>query len=261
MAKVELPLFSKAASGSIRRALTFGQNQFGSWVRHLYKITTTYLPSQLEIRQWFKNVVEYSLDMADEEKFLWWLVLRNAKQYNIRRIEKANRTWRCHLFHWILSTKSFIWDGSPFPPELRQWLAKDSIANYEQLMSDLETLTGLLFCDSVNPYFFPFLYEYTTPGHPKYGSTVVGFASVRGAAIALLESYWNDADAWERNRLTVHELTHCLMAQHGWIYRAAVKDSETIADECGERVANGQLEPIYTYKGKTLSEWVPNPQC
>jgi hypothetical protein len=51
------------------------------------------------------------------------------------------------------------------------------------------------------------------------------------------------------------------MDQHGWDYRNNVYDSEIIADECGNRVADGNLTPVYTYKGKTLSELVDDPGC
>jgi len=261
MAKITGPLFSNSASGTIGKAITFGKNQAGAWVRGVYKKITTYLPSQLEVRQWFKDVIDYFLDMADEERFLWELVLMNTKEYNACLIKQRARAPRCHLSHCVLSTRSYVWNGSPFPPELIQWLAKDDIPGYEQLMSDLETLTGLNFCDPVNPYFFPYLGIVTSEGHPGKGLPVAGLANARGAAIAIDEDYYYLIDDWYKKQLIAHELTHTLMNQHGWKYRQAVLDSETIADECGVRIANGELSPIYTYKGKTLSEWVPDPFC
>lgn len=261
MAKVTGPLFSTEATGTIGKAITYGKNQFGSWVRAVYRKITTSLPSQLEIRQWFKNAIDYFSDMAAEERFLWNLVLMNIKEYNATKVKQTSRAPRCHLSWYVLSTKSFAWNGSPFPPELKQWFAKDEIEGYIQLMADLETLTELEFCDPVNPYFFPYLGIITSEGHPGKGLPVGGLANVRGAAIAIDEDYYWLITPWHRKQLIAHELTHTLMNQHGWKYNHAVYDSEIIADECGVRIADGQLEPIYKYKGKTLSEWVPNPEC
>jgi hypothetical protein len=261
MVKISGPLFSTTATGTIGKMITFGKNQAGAWARLVYKKVTTSLPSQLEARKWFKDTLDYFLDMADEEKFLWELVLKNIKEYNISKVKVTSRTARCQLSAKVLSTRSFIWNGSPFPPELLHWLATDEIPDYQELKEDLEFLTGLYFCDTVNPYFFPYLGYVTTPGHPGIGKKTAGLANARGSAIAINEPEFKKLTPYSQRVIVAHELTHALMAQHGWKYLKAVLDSETIAQECGIRTAQGELTPIYKYKGKTLSELVPNPYC
>lgn len=261
MAKVTGPLFCTEARGTIGKSIIY-QHSKHSWIVRMFfipKYTRNWL--QDKIRKWFKDVIDYFADMAEEERFLWALVLMNIKEYNATRVKQTSRAPRCHLSHYALITESFIWNGSPFPPELIQWFAKDEIEGYEQLKLDLETLTGLEFCDPVNPYFFPYLGIITSEGHPGKGGLVAGLANVRGAAIAIDQDFFYSLPTWNQNVLIAHELTHALMLQHGWKYRPAVLDSETIANECGVRIANGELEPIYKYKNKTLSEWVPDPEC
>jgi len=261
MAKTHGPLYSLSAKGTIGKTITYGKSQFGNWARGVFLKKTTRNKAQDIIRNWFKRTIDYFLDMADEERFLWKLVLMNTKEYNTHKIQETSRSPRCHLSHHTLSTKSFLWNLSPFPPELIQWLGKDEIEGYEQMKSDLETLTGLSFCDPVPPFFFPYLGIVTTEEHPGKSYRTIGLTNARGAAIALHEDHYFTSSIREQKHIVGHELTHAIMSQHGWKYRPAVSDSEIIADECGYRIADGDLIPVYTYKGKTLSEWVPDPSC
>jgi len=256
MAKIIGPLFSIAASGTIGNAITYGFNQSGAWVRGVYKKLTTSLPSQLEVRKWFSDVIDYFKEMGAEEKFLWALVVKNSIEYNRTRIKQSARSARCHLSHWILSTRTFIWEGSPFPPELIQWIISDDIPGLEQMKSDLEKLTALGFKKKVDVYLFPYLGEIDQKAHPGETGVVIGLCNSTGIAIALKQSYWESCSPEQATDLLAHELTHAIMDQNGWHYVRAVIASETIADECAERIVWQELEPVYKYKGKTLAELI-----
>ena len=259
--KIIGPLLSLDASGTIARTLTYGKNQYGNWVRRITKRKYTLNVAQKTIRKWFKDGIDAFQDMCDEERGLWNLAVRNYAQYGVHLLKQVSRWARCLFLHHVLTDLSFTWRGSPFPPSLWQMLAKDEIEGYDQIMSDLETLTGLVFCDPVDPYFFEWLGYVTSEGHPSKGLEVAGLCHHRGTFIALHEDYYNLIDPWFKKQLIAHELTHAIMEQHGWNYRNNVYDSEMMADDCGNRVADGDLTPVYTYKGKTLSEWVDDPGC
>lgn len=259
--KVIGPLFSLDAKGTIGKTLTYGKNQFGNWVRRITKRKYTLNEAQKEIRKWFKDGIVAFQDMSDEERFLWNLAVRNYANYGVHLAKYVVRWGRCLFLHHVLTDLSFTWRGSPFPPSLWQMLAKDKIEGYDQIMKDLETLTGLVFCKPVNPYFFKYLGIIRSPGHPHIGEEVDGFCNHRGIAIALCEDRYYSFNDWHKKHIIAHELTHAIMEQHGWDYRNNVSDSEAMADECGVRVASGELTPVYTYKGKTLSEWVDDPEC
>jgi len=256
MAKLIGPLFSEQVSGTIGKTLTFGNNQAGNWVRSFFKKATTRNENQSALRDFFKDTIDYYKDMSEEERMLWGLVLQNKKEYNRQQIKKTARTWRCHLSHWTLSTRAFLWNGSPFPPELKQWLEPDIVPDLEELKTDIQFITGLNFNDDFNFYFFPYLGIVRSVGHPGFGGEVAGFTTSRGVAIALDEDYFNSLIPYKQRVLVAHEMTHVLMGQHGWKYRPAVYDSEIMAQEVGVRTAQADLTPIYKYQGKTLAEWI-----
>jgi len=250
MAKLVGPLCSLGASGNIANALTYGKNQYGNWVRELKKAKYARSAAQAVIRDWFKSATDTFSDMADEERFLWNLALTNYEDWGAHLTKYVARSAKCLFLHQTLSTQSFTWNGSPFPPSLEQMRARDYIPNYEQLKADLETLTGLVFCSPCDPYVFKYL-----------GDGVNGLSSWRGNAIAFIEGVLYIPVPEDRDQLVAHELTHAIMSQHGWVYRGKEEMSEQIARECGACVAGGALTPVYTYAGKTLSEWVPDPSC
>ena len=256
MVKLIAPLNSEKVSGSIGKTLTFGNNQASNWVRSYFKKATTRNASQSALRDFFSDTIDYYKDMSAEEKFLWDLVLQNKKEYNRQKIKQTARTWRCHLSHWTLKTREFVWNGSPFPPELKQWLAPDVVPDVAELKADMEFITGLSFNDPINFYFFPYLGIATSPNHPGLGGKVAGICSSRGVAIALDEDYFNGLSLYKQRVLVSHEMTHVLMNQNNWNYRIAVLDSENMADEVAIRTAQADLTPIYTYQGKTQTEWI-----
>ena len=256
MAKLIGPLFSQQVSGTIGKNLTFGSNQAGNWVRSFFKKATTRNQSQSALRDFFKDTIDYYKDMSNEEKFLWELVLQNQKEYNQQQIKQTARTWRCHLSHWTLSTREFIWNGSPFPPELKQWLTPDIVPDVAELKADMELITGLNFNDPINFYFFPYLGIVTSKNYPGGGGPVAGLSSSRGVAIAIKESYFNNLSLYEQRVLVAHELNHALMGQNNWKYNIAVYDSEIMAQEVSVRTAQADFYPIYRYQGKTQPEWI-----
>lgn len=261
MVKLKAPLFSMEVSGTIAKALTFGKNQAGNWVRGYFKKVTTRNAAQSDVRDWFKAATARFVRMAEEERFLWRLALLNYKDYGARAPEFKGRTAKCLYLHRTLSDRKYEWFGSPFPPCLWQMLASDEIAGYNQLISDVETLTGLVFCTPVKPYFFRYLGSVKSKGHPGFGMQVAGCADSNGLAIALMQDTFERRTQWQKDNLIGHELTHCIMNQHVWNYRLMVAASEEIANECGARIANNDLAPVYTYHGKTLSEIVGVPAC
>jgi len=261
MAKVTGPLFGTEASGTIGKAITYGKNRAGAWVRSWFEKAYTLTPLQAEVRNLFKAALTFWKRVSLEERFLWDLALENYWEYSKNLIAYTSRTARCLFLHQMLPTGVFEWEGSPFPPSLIQILAHDEIEDYDQLVADLELLAGLTFCYNVNPFFFPYLGNVKSKGHPGYGGAVSGLSSAAGVAIAIEGDYYETLNAYQKRVLVAHELTHALMAQHLWDYPSHVAMSEAIANEVGTRVAEGELVPVYTYQGKTLSEWVPNPGC
>lgn len=255
------PFFSEEARGTIAKALNFQVLNGKIVARKYFKPTYKNNTAQETRRNWFLGVINHYQRMVDEERFLWKLVLLNIKDYNDQKIKQTNRTWRCQLSSQILSTFSYVWNFSPFPPELKQWLADDDIANFEQLKSDTETLTGLTFCFSVKAFFFPYLGIVTTKDHPGLGKPVGGQASGEGVAIALDKDYWDKLNTYGKTELVAHELTHAIMSQHGYNARNKTIESETIASQCAERIRYQDLTPIYKYQDKTLSEIVPYENC
>lgn len=261
MSKVVGPLFSLDARGTIAKTITYGINQYGNWVRRIVKRKYTRSDAQDFIRDWFKWGIDVFKDMSQEERFLWNLALTNYKKYGSSMAENLHRMGRCLFLHRVLSTYSFDWDDSPFPPDLWQMFAKDEIDGYDQLMSDLETLTALTFCETVNPYFFKYLGVVQSPGHPGLGQPVAGIAASFGTAIAIHQGFYEGYSVYDKKDLIVHELTHAIMDQHGWNYGASVAASEQIANECATRVADGDLAPVYLYEGKALPELVDDSGC
>ena len=261
MAKVIGPLFSLDVKGTIAKTITFGANQYSNWVRGIVKRKYTRNPAQDLVRTWFKAGIDVFKNMSQEERFLWDLALTNYKEYGSAMSKNLHRMGRCLFLSDVLSTRAWEWEGSPFPPELWHMLAKDEIEGYDQLVSDVETLTDLDFCVTVNPFFFRYLGKVLSPQHPGMGSLTAGIASYSGTAIALDQNYYDGLSAYQRKDLIAHELTHIIMTQHGWNYPASVVASEQIANECGIRVADGDLAPVYLYEGKALPELVDDPEC
>lgn len=261
MAKVTGPLFSFNAKGTIGKAITYGKNQYGNWTRGFFNKKYTSSSLQKVIRDLFKEANGYFKDMSAEEKFLWNLALKNYQAYGVAAQKWVARWAKCLFLHHVLLSQSFLWNGSPFPPNLYHMFAKDEIAGYDQIVSDLMVLTGLSFCKEVDPYFFSYLGRVTSIGHPHLGGAVGGLCNYSGVAIAIDEDYYKGLEVWDRKYTIAHELTHAIMSHHGWKYNWYVAISETIADECGVRIANNALTPVYTYKGNTLSQLVPYPSC
>lgn len=272
MAKTTGPLFSSGAQGTIGKTLTYGKATIDAWVRAYFSKKYTRTEAQSLVRTWFKYGVDNFHDMSNEERWLWDLALQNYKEYNRRKVSylvgklnpsigQIKRMARCLFLHHVILDRAFTWNGSPFPPELKQMMAKDEIAGYNQIVSDLETLTGLSFCMSVDPYFFPYLGYVTSEKHPDTGNRTAGICNNQGLAIALSENYYKSLGVYNKKKLIAHELTHAIMDHHGWNYRTQVLRSETIANECGIRIADGDLTPVYIYRGETLSSWVDDPTC
>ena len=261
MTKILGPLFSIDALGTFARAVTYGSNQFGNWARRIVRRKYTRNEDQNFIRSWFKWGIDVFKGMSQEERFLWELALTNYVEHGSSTARNLHRWARCLFLHHVLTTFSFEWNGSPFPLELWQMLASDQIEGYSQIMSDLETLTAFSFCEEVKPYFFKYLGVIRTPGHPGKGLPSAGMACYSGTAIALNEKMYKDSSDYVKKFVIAHELTHSIMNQHGWDYGATVAVSEQIANECGARVANGELTPVYLYEGKALPELVDNPEC
>jgi len=261
MAKVTGPLFSLDVRGTIAKTMTFGANKYSNWVRGIVKRKYTRNPAQDLVRTWFKAGIDAFKAMRPEERWLWDTALTNYKEYGSAMSKNLHRMGRCLFLHDVLSGRVFEWEGSPFPPELWQMLADDEIDGYDQINSDVETLTGLAFCDPVKSYYFRYLGKVKSVGHPGFGGEVAGFCTSTGSAIALDQNYYEGLIPYKRTELIAHELTHAVMDQHGWNYNAAVAASEQIANECSVRVADGWLVPPYLYEGKALPELVDNPEC
>jgi len=261
MTKILGPLFSIDAQGTLARTVTYGANQFGNWARRIVGRKYTRNEEQDYQRSWFKWAIDVFKGMSLEEEFLWELALTNYVKYGSSMAKNFHRWARCLFLNHVLTAFSFEWEGSPFPPDLWQMLASDQIEGYSQIMSDLETLTAFSFCEEVKPYFFKYLGIIRSPGHPGKGLPSAGLASSFGTAIALDENAYKDSSDYVKKFLIAHELTHAIMYQHGWSYSTTVAVSEQIANECGTRVADGKLTPVYLYEGKALPELVDNPGC
>lgn len=261
MSKVVGPLFSLDASGKFAKSLIFGSNQSGNWVRKMVEQTRLRTPAQAIMTAWFGEAMNSFKKMTEEEKWLWDLSIATIERPWLYKIEKLPRTPRCYYSHLVLRNKSLEFEGQPFPPNIYSLLASDEIAGFGQLISDLETLTGLVFCSVVKPYFFYYLGKHISPDHPDYGSTCVYIPHWRGSALALDLEYYYLVDEWDQKKVVVQGLTQCLLAQHAYFLNRNIYDAAIIADECGERVADNNLTPVYTYGGRTLSQIVPVVGC
>lgn len=261
MAKVIGPLLSLDARGTIAKTVTFGINNAGNWVRGIGKRKYTRNAEQDIRRTWFKDAITYFHKMSKEEQWLWSLALTNYKKYGSAMSKNFHRWARCLFTHHVLTSLSFEWEGSPFPPTLHSTFASDELEDFEQIKADLETLTGLSFCHDVNAFFFKFLGDNQSLPSVPLGTKVLGFSSHNGLAIAILENWYKEASSYDKKKLAAHELLHSLMFQHEYDYNFNPLAAENIADEVSIRIADGELTPIYTIFGLTLSEVVPHPTC
>jgi predicted metallopeptidase len=261
MTKVIGPLLSLDAQGTFAKTITFGANQFGNWARRIVKRGYSRTDAQDLVRTWFKSAINTFHKKSPEEQFLWDLAMKNYEEYGAALGRNLHRWARCLFTHHVLTDLSFNWNGSPFPPELKSMLASDEIEDYEQIKSDVETLTGLVFCYGVKAYFFKYLGKVQSEYSGTVGATIAGIANNEGKAIAILEDYYKGISSYEKRKLISHELMHIIMTHHGWDYGFNPMAAENICNECAERVADGELTPVYTILGQTLSELVPNPGC
>jgi len=262
MPKVLGPLFSLGASGVFGGSLNYLYNYVVRKARQTArknkgKVSTdsnAVTEAQALVRVLFSDGIKNWKKMSAEEQFLWELSVKNYRVWGASMSKNVARAARCLYMHNFLSFGGFYWKGSPWPPSLWKMWGKDDIAGYAQMISDLETLTGLSFSDEPNPYFFKYLGTVRTLNHPGIGMPTAGFTTHLGTFIALAEDYYNSLSADDKKFLVTHELTHCIMNQNGWTYIKQVPLSELLADECAQRVVDGDLTPIYTYQGMTLQE-------
>jgi len=143
------------------------------------------------------------------------------------------------------------WKYYPLPFRLNKAVVTDKVQNYDQIISDLETLTGLEMCIK------PTVLAVDLPFIPELGAALMpGLIITLNPKTSTPEGYYLD------KYIIGHELTHCLLMQHLYYNFFFVQTQhEDMARECGTRIKQGDLEPIYKYKGKTMSEIVPSPNC
>jgi len=239
MAKVIGPLHSTSASGTIGKAITFGKNQAGAWVRGVYKKIYTKTESQDLVRYLFKLALDKWKTLNLDDFTLW------------SNVTKKGRWGRCQFMSEFLQNDCEEWPNFPIPQKTCPINITDKVVAYSEIISDLETLTGLVFC--MTPSVFAL----------KSGMEGIGGLALAGGDkwVVPIEDTVSDG-MYHRTLVTAHELTHCLLDQHGLKYSINTKTlHETVAKECSIRVVEGELVPLYQYQGKTLSEWVPNPSC
>jgi len=105
MVKVVAPCFSLSAVGNLGKAMTFGHNQYGAWVRrHLVKGRRT-SPLQKVQRDLFKEwIVE-------------WDAMSGIQQYAWERMAAgSSRTARCTFSRVYLNQKGVQWVNFPWVP-------------------------------------------------------------------------------------------------------------------------------------------------
>jgi hypothetical protein len=250
MAKVTGPLFSTSAVGTISKAINFQISRGLAVVRNYFKPTYRRTNLQNEIRilfqegikKWqatYENIIGRFNDLSWDDIQVWKWVQKNKK-----------RSGRCGFMENWMVCKGKPWRWYPICPTLPVYEAKDKIPDYAQIISNLETLTGLQFCFEPDALFL-------SDGKFPIG----GFCTGRGSIVVFNTIHLTNGYLYF-TYLIAHELTHALLMQHGYNSTIYTKDDhEIIATECGQRIADGQLEPIYKYKGKTLSEIVPWPEC
>lgn len=251
MAKLVGPLFSLDAKGTFAKALSFGSSRLGSWLRRLVKKKYTRTLGQDTIRKLFKEALEkwqevfygsYSWfqDLTLDDNWLWEFINKGR-----------GRGGRCEFIGEYIKHNGVKWPFYPLSLRIPRIVITDKIENYDGIISDLETLTGLELCHKPTVIALMLLNLGRQAGALGTGKLIF----IRRSDI--------DPDGWYRDTETIaEELTHCLLIQHGYsFYSLKRRDHETIASECGARVAKGELTPIYKYQGKTLSEIVPVPSC
>lgn len=256
MAKIYGPLHSDDAQGTIGKELTFAKTRGVNWARtwNLKKDTRT--GPQDKVRKWFKSAIENFTGKTSDEIFLWKLALRSQGEFKDQAVEYWSRGARCLFTHNVLKTRSFWWNRSPFPPSFKHIFAEDKITNYSQLVNDVETLTELNFGQSPSAFFFPDLGGDPPESEVGCHTGIMGIEGAYGGAVAFDKSHWEGLYDYEKDQLVAHELTHALISQHGNLSHPVEDEEETIVEEISTRVADNNLEPVYIYNTKTLTELV-----
>jgi len=249
--KIIGPLFSLDARGTLGKAITYGANQFGNWVRRIVGRKYTRSDLQNNVRKLFKRGADVwhrvfkpelgqRCEIDVDTNYLWELVNKGNRQAG-----------RCEYLKYYITRKGPNWMHYPLPLRLNRIVVTSRIAQYDQIINDLETLTGLTMC--IRPIVLGIDFGLLPIG---------GFALAPGLIIVVNLKHF-DPDGWYRDKwMIAHELTHCLLNQHGYFNILLLhRDHEAMANECADRIVEGNLTPIYTYKGKTMEEIVPIDQC
>ena len=251
MAKLTGPLLSLIANGTIGKTITYGWNKGTAWLRRWVEKKYTRTLGQDTVRKLFQE----GLTKWNEVFKVGWGKFNELGVDDIQLWEcfykGKEKGGRCGYMSEYMICKGPFWEYYPAPRPLNKINVTSQITFYDELIADLETLTELTMCKKP-----------TVLSLPLTISRVAGWALAPGRLIGVRAIDFDKAEEARMRWLLVHELTHCLLMQHGYYQFFFVHtDHEAMANECADRVVAGELTPIYTYKGKTMSEIVPFPSC
>ncbi len=237
MVKIIGPLFSEEAKGVFANTLFYGKQNGVNFAKMLFNKVKRRAPLQSIQRTIFKEGMEAWKLLGPVVQSLWHF--QNRLQ---------PRQGRCDfLTVWMLNHGE-PWNLYPIPRNINTIDFTDRIASYSDFMDDVEELTGLLFCDTPEVYYMAFVW---------YGMDGISF---------LPGYFWgfpqNSPLAFDKpsgDLVIYRELAHCLLMQHGFpANHANTLDHGFMAQEVAVRCVAGDLTPVYTYQGKTFSEWAPD---
>lgn len=241
MVNVIGPLFSLDAKGTFGKVLTFFSKFGQSYASYAALLAERRhrIPSKLvsQMSGFFKGAWDNWKILGPLAVGMWEYVA-----------EGKSLLGRCSFFSTYLETKGARWAEFPFPPQFALVYYTDQIADYEQKMADMETLTGLFYLKKPEAFYTEF--EITE---------AIGQSNWSGEWYVLPSSLFENYPPDEQLNTIYHEMAHCLMLQHGYLITIfKMQESEEVASEIAARLVAGELVPLYRYSktNETLHEIV-----
>lgn len=239
MVKAIGPLFSLNAVGTYKDALTFYTKAGQAIISYSNPLAGMYRRTVGKVFQ--AQQIIFGSGMED------WALLHAFGQAVWKKIAEGKPfLGRCSFMSTYLKEKGVYWANYPFPQLIGLTYYTNTLTNYDQKISNLELLTGLSFFKKPEAYYT----EFSIP-------QAVGQANPTGSFYVLPSSLFEDYPPETQSNVIYHEMTHCLMNQHGYVktYDNS-QQTEEVCDEVAQRMSDQQYTPIYRYSknNKTLYE-------
>jgi len=239
MSKIVGPLFSLEAKGNFNKVIGFFSKAGATYAGF-------FRPLSERNTQIVGRVTQTMSILFNSGMEAWYLLAPFTKAIWVDVAKGKPLLGRCSFMSTYLKEKGVYWASFPFPLSTVLYYYSDQIADYDKKVSDMELLTDLDFSSRPEAFYT----EYSIPES-------IGQANMYGGWYVLPSSLFDYYPPDVQSFTIYHEMTHCLMAQHGWFYiRFTSKMAEEICDEVAQRMVDGVLTPVYRYSknNKTLHE-------